>query len=407
MLPSKQAPADPAGADESPARRRFVEFPWRRPRAFAQGDTLAMVARLWPLAAACLILLFFVSMLALWVERQLPPQPVRSLDIFLLLTHWSLWAIVTPLVVAFLHHDSLVRWPWLQGLTAQLVVGSALALGEMVVFLAGVKAAGGLADMTFAYASWRFIIVGYPPALLIFFVIAVAAHAVLESHMVKQRELETEQLHSQITEAQLDALRMQLQPHFLCNTLNTAAVFLRDGRSEQAGDIITGLGELLHTALATMGTQEIPLREELAFVLQYLDIERTRFSDRMEVRVKIDEDLLDGLVPCMILQPVVENAIRHGIAQDPSAGRISIAAGREGSELTLTVDDDGPGLTGPRSPDPGHGVGLRNARQRLERLYGDAGHIRLRTPSDGGFGVDIYLPFHTRAVTDSHTHSDI
>jgi signal transduction histidine kinase len=356
-----------------------------------------MAVRLWGLAYACLIPLLAVAVLALWIGRQHTPQPFQLFEAVLLLIDWSIWAALAPVIVGLAWWVPLNSGRWIRGLSTHLIVAGLVALGEMAVFIAAAKAVGGYPQATFAAAYWRMLSLWYPYALIVYWVIAIAAHAVAESRRARAREVEAAQLREQLVAAQLDALRMQLHPHFLCNTLNTVAVFLRDGQVAQAEEIVTGLGALLHTALDRMDAQEVTLREELRFVGQYLEIERIRFSDRMRVTVETENEPLDGLVPCMILQPVVENAIRHGISKDPHAGRVAIRATRHNGRLDLAVQDDGPGI-GTATSAGGHGVGLYNARLRLDRLYGDAAGLRVREAPGGGAIVEISLPFHTRAL---------
>jgi two-component system LytT family sensor kinase len=196
-------------------------------------------------------------------------------------------------------------------------------------------------------------------------------------------------LEHQLAEARLDALRMQLNPHFLFNALNSvSSVMYTD--PEGADTMIRKLGELLRLSVNETRTQEITLREELAFAQRYVDIERVRFEERLEVRVDVDVDTLDALVPTLVLQPVVENAIRHAISQR-AGGRVTIAARRDQGWLRLSVSDDGPGVPDGRVEE---GVGLANTRARLEQLYGVRDALRLVTAlPEGGLRVEMTMPF--------------
>jgi hypothetical protein len=366
-------------------------------RSSPRSGALGAALRLWGLAFACLAPVAIVAEVMLWFARQHTTQPFRMFEAALLLVEWSIWVALAPLIVGLVWRVPLNSGRWLRGLSTHLVAGALLALGEMALFIVIAKAFGGYPQETFVGAYWRMLALWYPYALLVYWVIAVAAHAALEARRARAREVEAAELRQQLTAAQLDALKMQLHPHFLCNTLNTVAVFLRDGRVEEAGKIVTGLGALLHTALDRMDTQEVPLRDELTFVRQYLEIERIRFSDRMRVEIDADPNAMDALVPCMILQPVVENAVRHGISRDPKSGRVCIRASRHNGRLDLAVEDDGPGLRPNATSDGGHGVGLLNARMRLERLYGDAAQLRLENGATNGVVVEISLPFRTHS----------
>jgi LytS/YehU family sensor histidine kinase len=193
---------------------------------------------------------------------------------------------------------------------------------------------------------------------------------------------------------------MQLNPHFLFNSLHSVSALMhRD--VELADRMLTQLGDLLRAALANSNTQEVPLRQELDFLLRYLEIEQTRFGDRLAVTMEIAPETLDAWVPNLILQPLVENAIRHGIEPHAKPGRIELRAHRQDGVLALEVCDTGPGLRGAPATE---GIGLSNTRARLRELYGAAHHFQLQDGSDGGLRVRLSIPF--RRQTGSHENSD-
>lgn len=197
-------------------------------------------------------------------------------------------------------------------------------------------------------------------------------------------------LTAQLADARLAALRMQLHPHFLYNSLNAATVIVRDRDATTAARMLELLGEMLHRVMRADRPQEVPLSEELEFVHQYLTIEQIRFPDRLRPEIVVPEDLRDVRVPDFILQPLVENAIRHGLAKRVGATLLRIEARREGDDLVLTVTDDGPG---PGDEGGDEGVGLSNTRERLQTLYGARGRLTLtRTPSGGAIAT-VRLPF--------------
>jgi two-component sensor histidine kinase len=220
----------------------------------------------------------------------------------------------------------------------------------------------------------------------------------------RDAELSRAQLETQLAHAQLSALRAQLQPHFLFNTLNAAVALARAGNTDATARVLILLGELLRQLLRSDAPQEIPLREELALLETYLEIQRVRFGDRLHVRWDIDDDLRDALVPQLVLQPLVENALQHGISRRTRAGRLDITAARHGDQLRLTVSDDGPGLAPAFSLADATGVGLRNTRERLHRLYGDRGDLDLAT-ADGRTTASIDLPL--RDGTDDAAADDV
>ena len=190
--------------------------------------------------------------------------------------------------------------------------------------------------------------------------------------------------------AELRALHAQVQPHFLFNTLQSISTLIH--RDQTAADrMLTDLSELLRLSLRTSASQEVPLRDELGFLDRYLDIMRVRFGDRLRIAVEAPEDVRTALVPSLVLQPIVENAITHGMADRPDVGRVAVRARRHGRSLWLEVSDDGPGLSAPASE--GNGIGLANTRERVARLYGAAGSVELLT--DHGLTVRIAIPFRT------------
>jgi sensor histidine kinase YesM len=215
-------------------------------------------------------------------------------------------------------------------------------------------------------------------------------------------ELSEAQLKSQLSNAQLSALKMQLHPHFLFNTLNAIVVLMRKGRNPEAVDMLTGLSELLRYALENISTQEVRLEQEVEFIERYLEIEKVRFKDRLKVEMHIDRETLGAFVPNLILQPLVENALRHGIGQRSTAGVIEISARREDGMLNMRVRDDGPGLSKSLSADAdGKGIGVANTRARLRQLYGAAHRFDLRNAETGGTVAAITIPFQVRACKSS------
>ena len=206
-------------------------------------------------------------------------------------------------------------------------------------------------------------------------------------------ELEAAQLETQLARAQLDALRTQLHPHFLFNTLNTISVLMREDVAT-ANRMLLRLSELLRLALKNAGTHEVSLRQEMEFLRSYLEIERTRFQHRLKVQTEIDPEALDALVPNLILQPLVENAIRHGVAPRPTQSTIEIRALRRNGRVELRVRDDGPGIDEMRKEAAAGGIGLSNTRARLDKLYGAAHSFQLSPADGGGTQVTITIPFH-------------
>jgi hypothetical protein len=209
-------------------------------------------------------------------------------------------------------------------------------------------------------------------------------------------ELNAAELREQVTRAQLGALKMQLQPHFLFNTLNAIMGMVRTGEVRQAERALSAFSDLLRAVLDDMQSQEVTLERELTFVRLYLAIEQMRFCDRLQVRVEVEPDLLDAAVPHMGLQPVVENAVRHGIGCRVGGGAIDIRAARDGSRLHCGVRDTGVGVRA-RPSGGGHGLGLANLRERLKQLHGSEAELRIEC-SETGAAVEMILPW--RRIVD-------
>ncbi|HEX6746420.1 MAG TPA: histidine kinase [Longimicrobium sp.] len=204
-------------------------------------------------------------------------------------------------------------------------------------------------------------------------------------------QAETAQLRAQLAEARLSALRSQVDPHFLFNTLNAVSALVeRDPKGVRR--MIARLSELLRHSLEGAGDAEVTLAKEMEFVERYLEIMRIRFQGTLEVETEVEGGVMDALVPNLVLQPLVENAVKHGVSRMKSGGRIHISARRDDGRVVLSVRDNGPGLG---AETPREGVGVRNTRQRLEQLYGDAQALVLRPADGGGVEAEVVLPYHT------------
>ena len=214
---------------------------------------------------------------------------------------------------------------------------------------------------------------------------------------------EREQLEARLARAQLQSLRLQLHPHFLFNTLNTINALIGTDR-HAAERVISGLSELLRMSLSSASEQEVSLARELELLTHYIEIQQIRFQDRLTVNFRIDPDARQALVPNLMLQPLVENAIRHGIAPRAAAGHVMVTATRRDGRLELSVVDDGVGEN-PRA-DHRDGVGLGNTRARLLSLYGSDHRFEAGSPSSGGFAVHIEIPYRTDAAPKESTRRE-
>lgn len=218
-----------------------------------------------------------------------------------------------------------------------------------------------------------------------------------EVRLAHERDLRTSRLESQLMQARLETLRAQLNPHFLFNALNTIAMLVRRQASAKAVRGIVGLSQMLRQVLDRRSSPEVRLGEELALVEHYLTVEQLRFQDRLAVSVNVPRDVLDAWVPSLILQPLVENAVRHGIDRQAGAGLIEIVGRRHNGTLRLEVRDSGPGFPDGWDPASSAGIGLANTQERLRRLYGAAHGFKVRNPPAGGAVVSVTVPFRTES----------
>ena len=232
---------------------------------------------------------------------------------------------------------------------------------------------------------------GLLSSLILYGLILLVAHIGETQRRFVLQQAETARLNEQLSKAQLNALRRQIEPHFLFNTLNAIAGLVREQRNDAAVSMIAGLSDFLRRVVNDSDRQQVPLSDELEFTQKYLEIQKVRFADRLTFSVDVPADLLSAQVPSLILQPMVENAVKHGIAKRVQGGAIGIAASRSNNTLTLRIYNDGPSL-----PDGWEestsGIGVRNVRTRLQSLYPDNFELTLRNRR-GGVEVSLSIPF--------------
>lgn len=306
---------------------------------------------------------------------------------------WYACFASAPLFIWLSRRFPFDRKRWSSSLAVHLAVVALLAL-----ITAWLQYHVSYRGSPFAPPLLDFMKVAMITGTLPFVTVGTAAHALAAWARAHERELEAERVRSQLAESRLEALSAQLQPHFLFNTIQGISTLItRDPAA--ADEMLTSLSDLLRDVLRRSDQREVELCEELRVLESYLDISRRRFGDRLTIMLAVDDAVTRALVPFFILQPLVENALHHGISSHAGAGTIEIAAERTTDQLLLTVSDDGPGTV---VPDTRRGIGLANTRARLQELYGSAASLELGRRPEGGFRVTVAIPYHDRSPFTSH-----
>jgi two-component system, LytTR family, sensor kinase len=309
---------------------------------------------------------------------------------------WVVWALATPLIMQLSRRFPPVRpgsiVTWLTHLAACAAIGLTFAAWTSALDFLLNPYTYASRSHNFAHLWFNTFLNGILSSLLLYSVV-LAVNYVLESRArLAYQQTETARLNEQLSKAQLDALRRQIEPHFLFNTLNAVTGLVREGRNETAVSMIAELSDFMRRVLSDSNRQEVPLGEEMEFAQRYLDIQKVRFAERLQLSVDVPSELRLAQVPALILQPIVENAVKHGIAKRAQGGKIHIAAFRSNGALTMSVYNDGPSLAA-SSDTLQPGIGIANMRTRLQSLYGDGFALRLENRELGGVEVSISVPF--------------
>ena len=308
---------------------------------------------------------------------------------------WYAWALLTPAIITLAERMRLT-WPprakVVASHLAMLVAGALLhALVDTTCLRHFVLMPPMRPPPPFPVAVWH-MIVSYAPVSLVSYALIVGAGMALGlARELRVREQREAVLGEALARAELSALRSQLQPHFVFNTLHSIGLLVREGDTQRAQRVVQLFADVLRNVLHADATAEVPLAAELDVLARYLAIEETRFEDRLRVQWCTDPALGDALVPALVLQPLVENAIRHGIAPRAAASVLEIGSARDGNAVRLWVRDDGVGVEDAARDD---GIGLRNTRARLAGLYGDRASLTLARADGGGTIATVRLPYH-------------
>jgi two-component system, LytTR family, sensor kinase len=313
------------------------------------------------------------------------------------------WSLLTPLVYEFARRYTFDRASWKLSLPIHIVASVVLAFVGAVAMVASNPLVTWTKEPTvpfFAHVLSRTFM-----DIQRYWYVLLITQAIAFYGKYQERQLLSSQLEAQLANAQLEVLKSQLEPHFLFNTLNSIASLARhDGRA--AEHMTLQLADLLRMSLDGVGVHEVPLHLELTFLQKYVDIQQTRFHDRLRVETEIDPRTLDTLVPNLILQPLVENAICHGISPRREPGLVRITTWRDRDDVWMEIRDNGVGFTRGRGLVPPEGVGLRNTRGRLRQLYTDDHAMMLEDAPGGGCTVKIRVPYRISSEEVANTNVD-
>jgi len=330
-----------------------------------------------------------------------------------MLVAWLPWMLATPLVLRLSERYPATQWRRASTWTVHLLTCAALGLAH----------AGWVAMWESLLNPWA-ITPGPDPFprlwlhkfyggllsyVILYGLILLVAHTSHSREQLARQQTEAARLNEQLSKAQLNALRRQIEPHFLFNTLNAIAGLVREKRNDDAVSMIAGLSDFLRRVVEDSDRQQVPLVEELEFTQKYLNIQKARFADRLQLSVDVPAELLPVQVPSLILQPMVENAVKHGIAKRVQGGAIRVAATRSNGMLTLRVYNDGPSLPAGWERKTS-GIGILNVRTRLRSLYGDAFELSMQNRT-GGVEASVSVPYvspepdhsHQEAITETHS----
>lgn len=389
-----------------------IVFAHQRQKSAHKEDVVAMnidrlLKRRWVragliVAAWTVLASFLTSQMYLAYSRR--EIPIRWERIFLVeLGYAYIWAALTPLILWLARRYPIERWNWVRSLLIHLGVSLFIGVGTRV--LHDLMLIPVVADSNFKFSISKLLMNVYfmtDYGAMLYWLILLISYSFNYQRRYREGEVRATRLEAQLAQAQLQALKMQLHPHFLFNTLHSISALVHKN-ADAADKMIARLGDFLRLTLENSGAQEVSLGQELEFLKCYLEIERIRFEDRLTVQMDIEPQTLDARLPNLILQPIVENAIRHGISQRTSAGRIEIDARRLNGTLQVQVTDNGPGLSSDSNSGSivKAGVGLANTQARLKQLYGDEHRLDLANAASGGLTVILEIPFREQISTQN------
>lgn len=320
-----------------------------------------------------------------------PLSPVQALLRGVLF--WLLWVVSSPLILRLARTFPIPRRDWMDGFLFHFPAGFIFSFVHLLIYVfVSSWLSNGMPPVSLSSLLAEFqpvFLSNFAWWSLIYWTILLACYAFDYYRQFREGELKASRLETQLAQSELQALKMQLHPHFLFNTLHSISALMRDD-VETADQMIARLGEFLRMTLQNSGEHETTLQQELNFLRCYLEIEQLRFQDRLTTKIEVAPQAMSARVPNLLLQPIVENAIRHGIALQKRAGVITVRAECSNSHLRVEVQDNGNGLTADSNGKSG--VGLANTRARLKQLYGNDHRFELENVLEGGLLVTIEIP---------------
>lgn len=356
-----------------------------RPPLAARLRGLAGIAGVWTVVSG-------FSALSLWIRTTSGEIKLGPGWFWVTLGMIPVWTAATPPILALARRFPVERRTWKRSVVVHTIALLAVLAADGAINMV-LSPGAGAQPLTFWQQMWRYSFID----AFFYAGVVLVEHAGRYYRLYLDRRVRTSELEAQVSRAQLQALQMQIRPHFLFNTLNTISGLVRVDDKAAATTMLAGLGDLLRLLLRSDGAQEVPVRQELELIERYLQIEQVRFGDQLAVEVSVAPDVEDALVPNLILQPLVENAVRHGVGA--STGRVAVNVRGDGDTLRMEVTDSGDPEGEPRASDS-FGIGLANTRARLERLYGDVHRFELAQTADGTSAI-IEIPLHRQPTVQA------
>ena len=306
---------------------------------------------------------------------------------------WAWWATIGSLLWKLGMRAPSVTSFTTKAISAHAGAAAALGLVHLLLLWGLGYVSLGVSRYKNSGLMWRYLmnVNRYGIEILIYGFVFGIIGIIQHEMRAQQEKMKSLELERQLSAAQLRALQMQLEPHFLFNTLNAITTLVELGRQAEAAEMLGHLNAILKSTLKRTAPEKVPLSQELEIVENYLAIEQVRFADRLRIEIKVEPGALDSLVPCFLLQPIVENAIRHGITHCEGDGLVQASARRDGHLLRLEVRDSGQGFNG--GAKPGNGIGLKNTRERLAHFYDKTYDMKAGPLESGGFEVAITIPY--------------